>query len=946
MIYREHYIELFINGHKADIESQKSLNLRFNNILYDPAEISSTQAEYSFEISLPSTPNNDKIFDYANNLSKLNKFTTRYAAEVYADGISIFEGSLVLNSYKEKQYNCNLVSVKVYSLEEIFGDAVLTDIPWYTPFEGAGNDDHSINWYNSQLETDVVFPLVSYGAFQKSPYYEDDAAKDYTSKFDLDKYNRWYVESFYPSLKMLETVKKAFEYKGYTVGGDAFQNKFLNDIYMSCNLADGQIPEYNLGNPKFGQVSLSTSYSTSQALGYEQELQYPYFRVHNARGHFGGQYQSSTDTEAWNFSSVRLYDILSSGVTVNAPSYLYQPNEHLIVIPADGYYKIDLSVDVALTTSSNLNVDQEVISDGGSGNEIVTETISLSPSVYENMPIEIALVRNYDDNYELIKGKMNKQYKNGNPASSAVGNAIEWQTCYPHEDIYNATYPTVKNDLTVQAQQSHFGGMRGAPVNNKRKYSKNELGYVFKTGEIMAYDPAVSDAFICGFSTIYGGIASVRKNGYSWSKSYSENENEFYKNTGYLKLTKSGSSVVESATTYNKNEYISAPTTTINCNSTGLTGSLSCMVYLRKDDVLNLFAVHRAYWNGSDAINYNSSINVSLDIKAATKRNYFYLKQDNYGYYSPIEFDYDLRLTNFLNKETLISDWLQNIFDAFNLETTQNGKNIWINTKKKLNWNLPVSVDIDDRVNSRNAESQRIDYPKSMAVKYKINTDEWGFERSVYPPEKLNDPDWKDYGDSGFTEIILNNDEYVTKTSDKQLQFSYTWYDNFNWYAVDSSFNQSSGNPVTLTIPVIAKSEYMLDGYDYTDSMKHDGYGLAQRFWFRPRNSGTYVYTRTYPVENVQLYEPLNLYTNYRDVYLNLSYKVTEPSLLTEYFNITPYLSSNYVIVDVYLTPEEYKAIKNGCAVAFDSDVYLPVEINGYDASGQNPTELKLLKKI
>ena len=138
----------------------------------------------------------------------------------------------------------------------------------------------------------------------------------------------------------------------------------------------------------------------------------------------------------------------------------------------------------------------------------------------------------------------------------------------------------------------------------------------------------------------------------------------------------------------------------------------------------------------------------------------------------------------------------------------------------------------------------------------------------------------------------------------------------------------------------------MLDGYDYTDSMKHDGYGLAQRFWFRPRNSGTYVYTRTYPVENVQLYEPLNLYTNYRDVYLNLSYKVTEPSLLTEYFNITPYLSSNYVIVDVYLTPEEYKAIKNGCAVAFDSDVYLPVEINGYDATGENPTELKLLKKI
>ena len=138
----------------------------------------------------------------------------------------------------------------------------------------------------------------------------------------------------------------------------------------------------------------------------------------------------------------------------------------------------------------------------------------------------------------------------------------------------------------------------------------------------------------------------------------------------------------------------------------------------------------------------------------------------------------------------------------------------------------------------------------------------------------------------------------------------------------------------------------MIDGYDYTDSMRHDGYGLSQRFWFRPRNSGCYVYTRTYPVENVQLYEPLNLYTNYRDVYLNLSYKATEPSLLTEFFNITPYLSSNYVSVDVYLTPEEYKLIKNGSMVHFDSDLYIPVELSGYDPTGNNPTTLKMITKV
>ena len=138
----------------------------------------------------------------------------------------------------------------------------------------------------------------------------------------------------------------------------------------------------------------------------------------------------------------------------------------------------------------------------------------------------------------------------------------------------------------------------------------------------------------------------------------------------------------------------------------------------------------------------------------------------------------------------------------------------------------------------------------------------------------------------------------------------------------------------------------MIDGYDYDESMKHDGYGLSQRFWFRPEPTNSYVWTRTYPVERIWLYEPKNLWTNYRDVYLNLSYKTNEMSLLKQYFNITPYLASNYVTVDVYLTPEEYKSIKNGCLVKFDSDLYIPVKIDGYDPTGANTTELKMMKKV
>ena len=142
----------------------------------------------------------------------------------------------------------------------------------------------------------------------------------------------------------------------------------------------------------------------------------------------------------------------------------------------------------------------------------------------------------------------------------------------------------------------------------------------------------------------------------------------------------------------------------------------------------------------------------------------------------------------------------------------------------------------------------------------------------------------------------------------------------------------------------------MIDGYDYKESMKHDGYGQAQRFWFRPVNHPymngdlqeyAHVWTDTYPKEKAYLWTPLNIYND-----TNLSYKTTEKSLLDRYFNIVAYLSSNYVIVEAYLTADEYKMVKNGAMLHFDSDLYYPVEISGYDPSGNNPTEIKMMKKI
>lgn len=976
MVYKEHLIELWVNGNKVELENQESINMRFNNVLFDPTKISSNQAEYSFEFEVPATPKNNAIFDYANNLSKLNKFHQRYNAEVYADGTVIFSGTITINSFKDEKYSLNLVSVKVYSLDDIFGDMTMNKINnWKIDFDGVP----TINQLNAQLDTEVVFPLVSYGVFQKNPMVKDEVRNEYTSKYDIDEYTKFYVEDFYPSHNMLATVRHAFESKGYTVVGDAFANTYLKNIYMSINLSDEQDPTYNLGNKYFGEVSMNVNWQTpSSGTPNTQYLKFPYWRA-------GGVYQPDKgiyEDSNWNFPSIEVYDMLSNSdggsYSLNEKTYMFNPEENMIVIPADGFYKIELSATATLSSSQGTLTAAQYCRTKV-GNAWFEDDVTIPVSFKTTMPLEIQLVRNYDDNIELIYGKNKFFTKFGYPADDTKfdeSNRINVTTCFPHEKLgmnwANQLFAVMEPIAEPPTEYSELGVISLRDVFN-RSISSNSiitpdcnLGYIYKDGTPMAYDKVVSPAFICGFTSLGndngGGCAAITKDGYSWSYKVAEKQEEFYNQQGYDRATTiSGwDDIVLTSTDYNKNEYISAPSVSFSESDTQgsrrFQGQLYCMVHLNKNDKIKLFAIQREYENTNGARQrYNVSATANLKITAASPRE-GYMLRNNYGYNSDTQFDKQLNLANFFNKEKKVSEWIQNIVDAYNLEIIQNGNIVEINTKKKFNNSIHTAVDIDDRANSDEAEAQAIEYPKSMAVKYKIDTNEWGFEQTAekrimsddtIPDEILNDEDaWKEYGDSGFTVIKLNDDSYVTTTSDKSIPFSYTWYQDFNWYPISSDYTRQSDNAVVLKLPCISKYEYMNEGYDYEESMKHDGYGLSQRFWIKPNATNQWVWTRTYPKEQVWIYEPTNLYTNYRDVYFYLSYKDTEDSILTNFFNINAYLASNYVEIEVYLSADEYNRIKNGSLVHFDSDLYLPVEISGYDPSGYNPTTLKLMKKV
>lgn len=992
MISDVHYIELYINGELIELVSQESLNLRINNVLFDPTKTTTTQAEYSYSFDIPSTPNNDRILNYANNLSRTNKFHARYPSQVYADGHMIFDGSLTIQKYsaKDKMYTCNLVNIKINTLEEIFGEMVMTDLKWEVPFDGAP----TINSVNADYNTKYYFPLVSYGVFKKDYVTKDEVAATYTPKHNLDKYNKWWIESFYPSLNMVETMKKAFESKGYTVGGSALSDPNINWIYCSTNLAQEQVPSYNIGNPKFGTCSLNIKWNNYSSVdtstnytrkgewrnstgGFQQDLKFPYYRIRPAIN------ASNRDAgEQFNFSTVDIWNMMDStnnsavNVTVHSDTYMYDPNEHLIVIPADGWYRIYISTSAVLSGAGTTFQADQWTTTFKDGDEFKERRVTIKRGLKELTPLEIQLVRNYDGNVELIKGKQNITYDTGDPSQteytykggsytgSTVQNKTVWDTDFPHQELYGSKAPTITSGLvnTTVSQRSgghtlngSSGGGTFGGSNVNRGYTRasgissgggyggasqyNTYGYIHRDGYPMPYDPAVSEAFICGISTLGNGTVSVMRNGASWSKMCSINNHIFADVRGMDLINKSSAGTETIATDYCKNEYRNSTCHLYSDDANVYNSIIQCCVYLNKDDILQLVAVQRDY----DGQRYACSANTEFTIEAISERSEAELMADPYwGAYSTTEFPRNLNLFNFTNKETKVSDWINNVQKAFNLEIVQDGNIIDINTNQGFKKNLSNAIDIDDRVNSDEAESEYISYPKEMSVKYKIDTDEWGFELTV-PPEHINDEgdEWKNWGDSGFTVISLSDDTYETKTQNTQTNFSYTYYDNFLWKEVLQDGTETDFTGLTITIPVIEKAEYMAEGYGYDEAEKHNGYSFTQRFWYRDQVSQEYVWLSDHMHEKVYLTYPMNSWNRF-----NLSYKDSETSIVTEYFNISPMLSSNYVKIDVHITPDEYKDIKGGALVHFDSDLYYCGQINGYDPSGGNTTELKLIKKI
>jgi hypothetical protein len=776
-----HSLEIYVNGIAIDLFDE-GVNLRLNKVLTDPTKIATNPAEYSFTFNLPITDNNAKAFNYANISSKRNKFSGRYPADVYADNILIFSGTIKVTSIEEGQFKCNLFKTKVNTLESIFGETTMSEINWKVPFKGVS----TINEVNANPDTKYFFPFVAYSLFNKLPDITTGSGnRRYTDKYVIDYTNVFYYNSFIPSMNLVELLKKCCELKGFNLSGDIITDRILNSIYLSNYISDEQDPLYNYGDSDMGTVELSIDWKNynGTTMDTTNMTEYPLGFIPRTREEPLSGYNNYDTAFVWNTLS-----------STNSTTTVTKNNSKMYVnggiqVPASGFYEITMNMDIGIPTTQG-DIKAQICTDympAGSaivGGEEVSwdesrkyKDVTINSNTmtqtgkygtfYDNMPIEIQLCR-----YDTDDGNVNN---------------------INHNIIYFGSYPN-ESDYQAKITDINTGGIRVGVYTNDAMSNLSGLPSIDANPSAVAIDIYNNPDFVCGMSqSTYGRNFAYIKDGYSWHSDYQDISNSaLYNMNGYyftytdfdLSGGIFGFTTGYTTSDVNANSLIGGGAYYPSPYGRRTKGELRCIVRLNKNDMLIPFAQTRGYYittgettTITNPVIYQADAKIDLKIRAVAPQ---YTSTKKLQYNMSSLFDKNLNLGNFNNNKQKISEFINDIQKAFNLSFQQDGNNIILN-KQKINDNISAPVDIDNKVNTMDAVFNAIDFPRSIEVKYKIDTEEEGFYRSVEEntnEEQMQSNNWKDFGDYGYEKVNISQADDSTDIS-QSLNFSYCWYQPF-----------------------------------------------------------------------------------------------------------------------------------------------------------------------
>lgn len=925
-------VELYINNQLCDIVSPYELGVRFQREILIPSEITTKDVQYSFTIKLPTSATNNNIFNFANVEEVKNKFNYEYNAILIVDSVTVFTGKFKITEIDEDTYKGNLYIPATKTIKEIFNGKKMTENGnWYIPFTDITSSFDKYNLPSNTIQP-CIFPLVLYGLLPKvsknpNAVVNGEIVGEYSPKDVFDEYVRLGIEDFPPSINVLQMLQKIFLNNGYTLGGTAFEDTRLTNLYMSYMNDSDYVQEWNWG--KLSKFNIKGKWNAIENIDDYRLFE----RCINRNETDKGVYYTCNLLESNRITNVTYTD---SGSNINS---FYVPNDDTnydkykydIIIPQSGLYKVKLNATVRLEDR------RQGFSDNGNNFIACGSRSSWSENYLYNKRVEVVVLRDYGEgDFRLDNTTICSLYCNPNENQNILfdsKNSNNYPKYFPKQYCMQMVDASTNSNL--------INGLAFGRPN-------------FEVDKRKLITPRYNDH----------SHPLVIKNGWSWNNSFSQKKKIYsaYNNTTAYDAWNIVSYELgdeEEDTPENMNvdwvdstKYYTvlknAPSSYINSdNRLYGDGQVCSIIYLEKGERLTVASISDAGDERTTKSHTDTNwgmnihyIDFELDVELfRSDREWIKINEKGKGIE---EMDWNdisnvskdtIDLIKFLPAEIKTDEWIENFCKAFNLKLSQNGlKNFDLDVKQVNQLNTTSIISLENKANINFRNNTPLGLPSVFELGFSINKEEEGFCRT------------NDDGGGKFETGTVDG-KVLSQTSN----FSYNWFKTIRR-------ETKKMRPITqrppaydryeydIELPIISNNEVWVDDLPYSEGLSKWYVDYAQRFWYYKGTLEEGLEPFKIGENKIKVANVSNTFN--QDKILNLDYKNKSNSILTTYFTVVASNDTNYTEIECYLTPDEYDRLDGSSLVKWNGDLYYISSIEGYDITDKNKTKLKLIRKM
>lgn len=758
----------------CDIDIKRK-DIVFKRMFLNPSSLNTEDRQRSYEIYLPKSPKNNRIFTFKNVEEVRGKFKNQYDAIVYINGLKVLEGKFILTKIDSKGYIGNLGVQLNKTTADIFKDRTMNQAgDWKIDF---GAFKESVEKYNLEENAPCIFPYVLYGLIPKEKNADN---KNFTAKNMWDDTVRLTLDDLPPSVNCLQMIENIFDKEGYKINGTAFGDERLSKLYVSYkNPADYEMVWNYARN---GKIDLSVTYSN--------------FRNENT-----GKANIEPTAIVNNLHTTELLSAVNSKVDIksddgnnilitNITDYNTSYKRYGIIVPCTAVYKIKLNTKIELDVSKGKLGEY---ADNGKKIKVVSANCekgmdtSLGKGLYE-----IKLIRDKGEGeFDFTKMVIDRGF------------------------------------YSPQINQNH---------NFDKSETENFPKYFPQSGKTMFIDAEQNGRLVCGIS--FGNSSSpvgdgddktnkcnpiAIKSGLSWNNENIDFTTAATKCNGYYQayINEEGEIAYMQSDMYKVKMNSAEPYAEIEDNKTKGKGAIEMLMYLKKGERLSIVdqclnVKHLVY--GYAATGHKVTVNLTIEpFKDNEDWLFSFLNETGGSKEDTIPYSEDneksdfladkLNLTKFLPSDEKIDDWLSNFCKAFNLTLSQTGlKNFELNIKQVRQTSNKSVIDVKTHQNLRT--NLDLNLPFSYALGFSIDEEEQGYYET------------NENGGGEYKTGVLSG-----KKLEQSSNFSYCWYKQL----YDTDKNE------LFKAPIISDHEvWKLESTrDYDEMQKKWYVSKPQRFWYK-----------------------------------------------------------------------------------------------------------------